>query len=114
MSRWTYFKESEVEGLDPEFVAKLDLARSKAGIPFVITSGKRSQENNSAIGGVGDSSHLRGLAVDLRCSSSPDRYKMILALLSVGIKRIGIYDKHCHVDADLTLPQDVIWIGESH
>lgn len=114
LNRWTFFKDSEVEGLDPEFVAKLDLARSKAGIPFVITSGKRSQENNSAIGGVGDSSHLRGMAVDLRCASSQDRYKMVSALLSVGIKRIGIYNAHCHADADPTLLQEVIWIGESH
>src|SRR5437764_536052 len=63
---YKWFKPEEVEGLDEEFVAKLDQARNLAGFPFVIASGFRTPEKNeSIIGAVRDSSHLKGLAVDL-------------------------------------------------
>ena len=90
------------------------MARNKADIPFTITSGKRSSDINEQAGGVQDSSHISGKAVDLACADSPDRFKMVSALLAVGFRRIGIYEKHCHVDVDETKPQDVAWIGTSH
>lgn len=111
---WTNFDEAEVEGLDKELVAKLDWARSRAGVPFLITSGKRLPDQNDSVGGVKDSAHLRGLAVDLRCSEAGPRFRMVQALLLAGFKRIGVYDRHVHVDLDDTLPQEVMWIGESH
>lgn len=111
---YKYFSAQEAQGLDPTLMAMLDLARGKAGIPFRITCGLRTLVQNEGVGGVGDSSHLRGLAVDLACANSLDRYKMVSALLSVGFTRLGIYDAHCHVDCDPTLPPNVIWIGLSH
>lgn len=115
MNKWTYFNDSEVGGLKDEFIAKLDKARGLAGIPFIITSGFRSLEANQSIAGsVEDSSHLSGLAVDLRVSESPARFTIVKALIEVGFTRIGIYDKHVHVDADPTKPQNVIWVGVSH
>ena len=119
--RWTgytvppkpnFFTEEEVSGLDAELVAKLDWARGRAGIPFIITSGKRTPEQNAAAGGVSDSSHVRGLGVDLRCQNSQDRYKMLNALFLAGFKRIGVYaaDGHIHVDSDPSLVQDVFWV----
>ena len=39
MNKWKYFSEKEVQGLESEFVAKLEKARHEAGIPFIITSG---------------------------------------------------------------------------
>lgn len=113
-NRWNYFLEEEVAGLDCEFVAKLDMARHMAGTEFIITSGKRTPEHNEGINGVEDSSHLTGLAVDLACSLSGNRFKIVSALLKVGFKRIGIYDKHIHVDDDKEKAEGVIWIGMSH
>lgn len=112
--KWRHFKEDEVTGLDLELVAKLDLARERAGVPFVITSGKRDAKRNALDGGVQDSSHLRGLAVDLRCSNGLDRFQMVKALLGVGFERLGCYDAHIHVDLDPSLPQEVLWTGVSH
>lgn len=111
--RW--FKATEIEGLDTELVAKLDWARSRAGIPFVITSGKRTQEENEQVAGVDASAHLKGFGVDLRCRNSQDRFKMIQALLLVGFNRIGIYEKdgHIHADIDKSLPQNVMWVEGS-
>lgn len=114
MTRWRHFQNSEVVGLDLELVAKLDMAREQAGVPFEITSGVRTTDQNLEAQGVTHSSHLAGLAVDLRCNNSLDRYHMVKALLDVGFKRLGIYDFHLHADLDPNLPSEVIWTGVSH
>lgn len=117
-SKWTYFSESEVQNLDTEFVAKLDMARHRAGVPFIITSGFRTPEINAGVGGVENSAHLQGLAVDLLCRNSEWLWHILDGLYSVGFKRIGIYfviqdgipgPSHVHVDASTILPQDVAW-----
>lgn len=114
MSTWRYFKPEEVDGLDAELVSKLDTARHVAGIPFIITSGKRTPEENERAMGVDGSAHVKGLAVDIRCFDSEGRYKMVSGLLQAGFKRIGIYNLHCHADISEELPTPRIWIGESH
>lgn len=114
MNQWHFFNDEEVKGLDKELCAMLDWARGRAGVPFIITCGVRTPEQNDQVGGVKDSSHIRGLAVDLACSDSFSRYKMVQSLLLAGFKRMGIYDKHIHVDRDTTLPEQVCWIGLSH
>lgn len=104
----SYFKPEEVAGLDSGLVEKLEHARYIAGVPFVITEGLASGGSH-----VADSAHSRGLAVDLRCSRSLDRFRIVDGLLTAGFKRIGIYDKHIHADVDPSLPQTVIWWGTS-
>jgi uncharacterized protein YcbK (DUF882 family) len=111
---WKYFSDSEVEGLNHEFVQRLEDARELAGVPFVITSGLRLLEANESASGVQDSAHLSGMAVDLKCSTSSERFKMLKALLMVGINRLGVYDRHIHADVDSTKDQSVIWVGLSH
>ena len=59
-----YFKEIEYN-MDADFLAKLDEARELANIPFTINSAYRSPEQNARVGGKPNSSHLRGLAVDI-------------------------------------------------
>lgn len=108
--KFKWFKEEEVKGLQIQFVMFLDMARDEAKIPFVLTSGFRTKEQNDAVGGAENSAHLRGVAVDIRCHTDQNRYKVISALLKVGLNRIGIYDDHIHVDADATLGQSVIWL----
>lgn len=110
MSKWQFFQDSEVEGLNEDFVAKLDKARGLAAVPFVITSGLRSPETNQSLpNAVSDSSHLTGHAVDLAVSESQARYAIIKALLDTGFNRLGIYSAHIHVDDDATKPLNVIW-----
>lgn len=108
--KWTYFDPLEVEGLNEEFVAMLDRARGLSGTKFTITSGLRTLlQNESTPNAVHDSAHLVGLAVDLECHESVERYKIIKALMQVGFTRLGIYSGHIHVDCDKTKPQEVIW-----
>jgi uncharacterized protein YcbK (DUF882 family) len=115
MSRAKWFQDSEVEGLTDDFVAKLDKAREIAGVPFILTSTLRTiSENEQITGAVPDSSHIAGLAADIRAAESRPRFKIIQALLAAGFTRIGIYTLHVHADIDTSKDQEVIWIGESH
>ena len=95
-----------------EFVKLLDLARARAGVPFKINSGCRCSKHNTIIGGSSTSSHKLGLAADIRAEDSMTRFKIVEALLSVGIKRIGINKSNSfiHVDVDYDKPQGVMWI----
>lgn len=79
---------------------KIDAARTIADIPFPINSAVRCAKHNKEVGGVDTSSHLKGLAVDIRCTGSTARYKMIKALLLVGIPRIGVGENFLHCDMD--------------
>lgn len=115
--KYRYFTPEEVEGLNEEFVAKLDQARHLAGIPFVITSGLRTLEKNqSVVGAVPNSSHLKGLAVDLRVSSSHEVALICDAAKAVGITRRGIYvdrdmvPRHIHLDIDPEKVGQVVFI----
>ena len=94
---------------DPDLVRLLDEARAAAGIPFVITSGLRTQERNGEVGGADASAHVTGHAVDIRCATGRHRFLILRALLEVGFRRIGVYDRHIHADTQQNLPQDVIW-----
>lgn len=113
---WKYFTAEEVGGLDEEFVAKLDQIRHIVGFPLIITSGLRTPEKNqSIIGAVPDSSHLKGLAVDLRVENTHEVSAICDAAKAVGISRRGIYFNkdfkpvHIHLDADPDKVADVIW-----
>jgi len=106
---YKYFKDSEIKNLNGGLVMMLDQARELAGIPFVITSGYRTEEQNKKAGGVNDSSHLKGLGVDLRCRNSRDRFLILKALITVGFVRIGVEENHIHCDIDTLKDVNVIW-----
>ena len=102
-----YFKEIEYK-MDTDFLAKLDKAREYAKVPFVINSAYRSPEHPLSIKNP-TSSHIKGLAVDIRTTDSRTRYKVLNALIHVGFNRIGIADTFIHVDDDKDKSQQVIW-----
>ena len=97
------------EVMDMEFLSRLDQARSLCDIPFRITSGYRSEAHNRKVGGVSNSSHLKGLAADIACTNSAARHIIVSALLKVGLNRIGIANTFIHVDRDSSKPANVIW-----
>lgn len=125
MSNYHYFSDEEVAKwkLDPELWAMLDMARDKAGVPFIITSGRRTPDQNACLhGAVADSSHLSGLGVDLSTSGDDHiKERITYGLCAAGFVRRGIYYKdaengtanliphHIHVDIDKTKPQEVEW-----
>lgn len=119
MSNWHFFNDSEVAkwNLEPELWARLDAARAKAGIPFIITSGRRSAAQEIALkGGVRDSSHIKGLGVDIATGDDHTLCLILTGLFYAGFSRIGIYHDaqmkphHLHADIDPNLPKEVVWL----
>jgi len=113
-----YFNYSEFDSpdlkgsgnkMDAKLLMMLDRVRDIVGEPIIITSGFRTLEHNKAIGGVDGSSHTKGLAVDIAIRNSRMRFKLINAILQVGINRIGIADNFIHIDIDPNKDKDVIW-----
>ena len=92
-----------------EMLDKIDLVRAKFDRAIHINSGYRTKEHNKKVGGKKNSSHLKGLAVDIQCINSRDRYDLINCLLDVGFTRIGIGNTFVHVDMDPDKDPDVIW-----
>ena len=92
----------------------LDLAREKFDKPIKITSGFRTQAYNQDLKARGykassKSSHLKGLAVDIHCNNSKDRFELVDILLDVGFNRIGIANTFIHADIDEDKPSHLIW-----
>ena len=102
-----YFKEIETN-MNKEFLFVLDEAREFAGIPFIINSAYRSPDHPLSIKNP-SSSHIKGLAVDIKATDSATRFKIVKALIEVGFTRIGIADTFIHVDLDFDKTQNVIW-----
>ncbi len=93
-----------------QFVYKLQVARNYAGIPFIITSGYRCPKHNKAVGGSPGSSHILGIAADIRVRSSAERFKIVEGLMIAGFTRIGIAASFVHVDIDTDKPNCVMWL----
>jgi len=99
------------------FIDTLTAARIIAGIPFIITSGFRSEEQNRKLladpaykkFADPDSAHLKGVAADISIDSGRARWRIVNALIRAGFTRIGIGSDHIHVDAAGWKPQQVIW-----
>ena len=95
--------------MNDTFLTMLDISRGEAGVPFRITSGYRCRKHNSEVGGATHSAHVTGYAVDIACSSTAHRYKIVTALLRNGFHRIGVSAHFIHVDCDPSLPCKVMW-----
>ena len=113
-----YFELSEFDSpdekgsgakMDQKFLIKLDSARYLANEPFKINSGYRTPKRNEKVKGRLNSSHLKGLACDIKVTNSKQRFKIVEALMLVGFNRIGIADTFIHVDDDTSKVQGVIW-----
>lgn len=118
---WSYIRHFEPHEFDSpdapdswqqmnlQFVERLDNAREAANVPFEISSGYRTEEHNAQVGGVPDSAHRKGLAVDIEVPRSRDRFYILHALLDEGFHRIGIGPDFIHVDNDKSKDEQVIW-----
>jgi len=117
-SEFNYFKKEEftckcgcgLNNIDENFVFCLDEARDVAGIPFKINSACRCESHNKKIGGVKDSAHVKGIAVDISARDDKSRFIIVSALLAMGFKRVLLYDTFIHVDMDLTKVKPILKI----
>ena len=102
-----YFKKIEAN-MNKNFLFVLDEAREFAGIPFIINSAYRSPNHPLSVKNP-SSSHIKGLAVDIKATDNATRFKIVEALISVGFTRICIADTFIHVDLDFDKRQNIIW-----
>jgi len=96
--------------IESRLIELLDALREHMGKPIVITSAYRCHVHNRRIGGVPNSAHVRGYAVDVKCTNSLDRQKMLEFLLSRGVERIGIHPAFIHFDLDPNKPSPRVWL----
>lgn len=99
-----------LQDMDPVTIKMLDTAREIAGIPFVLNSAYRSSAWDKRRGRSGTGAHTLGKAVDIRCDSIQNRFKIVNSLLEAGFNRIGISDSFIHADTSEVHFQNVIWL----
>ena len=97
-----------VMGRDQEFMDILEAVRKEYGKPMKLNSSFRCAAHNEAIKAKSSSSHCLGLAVDIACEGSRQRYDLIRHL-SKHVTRIGIGEEFIHADNDLHKSPNVIW-----
>lgn len=115
---WSEFDSPDKPGSGKEqmneaFIHKLDAIREEAGFPFIITSGYRTPAHNAKVGGVPNSSHVKGLAVDIAAVNIPGvtdaRERIAKAAIRNGITRIGWGNTFIHLDIDPDKTQNIVW-----
>lgn len=77
---------------------QLETVRGLIGQPLIITSGYRSPELNKAIGGVGNSAHSQGYAVDFICPAYGSPLKICKAIHAAQIQFDQLINEGAHKD----------------
>ena len=106
-----WFRDDEFKcqcncGMDvkQELKDALEDAREIAGVPFVVTSGARCLSHNRKIGSKDTSSHVKGLAADIKYQDDLHLTRIVHALSRCGFTRIGVNEKlkfiHCDIDRE--------------
>lgn len=111
---WSEFDSPDQPGsgrthMNRAFVEKLDAIRAEVGFPLIVTSGYRTRAHNEKVGGVADSSHTKGLAVDLAAPTESAKHAIARAAIKNGISRIGWGRTFIHLDVDPQKTQGVVW-----
>src|SRR3990167_11460793 len=116
-----YFKVKELDSPDligsgdrmsHLLIRMLDDLRENLKEPIIVNSGYRTKARNDDLvakggGAVEDSSHLKGLAVDIKCPDSSYRYTLLNKVFETGFLRIGVGKTFIHLDIDPNKPQAV-------
>ena len=95
--------------MDVNFMDRIELIGHYLNKFLIVNSGYRTNARNKNVKGSPSSSHLRGFACDIHCTTSRDRFDIITTAKKVGINRIGVYKSHIHLDRDIHKTSNVIW-----
>lgn len=90
------------KGVGSGLAKKLQEIESAFGGRLTVTSGHRDAGRNQAVGGAGNSAHLRGNAVDVKFNGGvQETLKLIEAASKAGIGGIGVYGPgSVHLDVE--------------
>lgn len=103
------FPPSSLQDMKQSTMDRFDKARDYAGIPLVITCAYRTPQWDKDRDRSGTGAHTLGRAMDIRCRSMKNRYKIITALLKAGFTRIGVYETFIHADDSPNHEKEIIW-----
>lgn len=85
-----------------ETVRMADAIRKRVGVPLTVNSGLRCKQHNAEVGGVSNSLHTTGQAVDLSGNISPAKLRQIAeqvqAEMIPGRGGLGLYSWGIHID----------------
>lgn len=92
-------------GIDPNFVKRLDELREKFGRPLLLNRAYSCPEHNAAVGGAPKSQHMTGCAADINVSkmNAVDKYTLLKLVINLGFT-VGVRDDILHVDTRVGLP----------
>ena len=95
--KWLGHVDSRVK---PQVVRNLEQVSKEVGYQLQVTSGYRSPEYNSRVGGAKKSQHVQGNATDIVQSglTIQQRQAFISAAVDAGFTAIGVYNTFTHVD----------------
>jgi len=101
---WQFFQPKEVAckgtgklSINDRLIGKLDLLRSRLGLPLSLSSVFRTPYHNAKVGGSPRSMHLFGLAADIQ-TVNKDRNLILELAKSLKFTGFGYYRTFLHVD----------------
>jgi len=95
--------------MNKDFLQSLDHLRGICGFPFVITSGYRSPLHSVEAAKDKPGTHTLGIAADIACTGSVDRFNLVSNAIRHGFSGIGIAKTFIHLDMRNT---EVMWVYE--
>jgi uncharacterized protein YcbK (DUF882 family) len=100
--------------LSAEIIHVLEELEAATEREWAYISGMRCPACNLWVGGVQDSEHLYGFAVDIAATSARDRFDILQALIKMGVTRIGIGPTYLHAGIGQSHEQRQIWLYGDH
>lgn len=82
--------------IDDDLIDILQKIRDNFGVSVHVNSGYRCRNHNQKVGGDPNSSHMEGMAADIRVKGASPKEVARFAE-SIGVQRIGLYDTFCHI-----------------
>ena len=115
--QYPHFKEEEFNcsetgenDMTGTFMRRLEQCRYIFDKPMVINSGYRSPKHSIEAAKDKPGEHSQGMAADVACDSSRDRYDLVRAAIHAGFHRLGIADTYVHLGLSYRKDKDVIWL----
>lgn len=108
-----FLPPEKLTSLDDAFHARVNELEKRLPGDYRVTSTRREPDHNARIGGVPDSAHVKGLALDVAHDGDIIKAMQLAYWVGrLGFVRVEFADRHLHFDIDDTKPQ-VQWVGKS-
>lgn len=84
--------------MSPSFMEAIEEIRERSGVRMHINSAFRSRSYELSKGRTGNSFHCVGCALDVACTNSVSRYKLVEACMHFGKLSMVIHPTYIHFD----------------